>query len=84
MSTGISIEIKREIPEGFKTQKEIVKLRRPMAKDLFGLDFTGVNANKSCAILISRLSSLSEREVEDLEMAQFMKLQNAVTEFINS
>lgn len=78
----VSVEIKRNKPVGFENISEIIKLEVPKARDLYGLDFSGENAMKSCSILISRISSLSLAEVEELDANEFLKLQNKINEFL--
>ncbi len=78
----ISVKIKRKKATHFDVMDELIQLRRPKAKDLFGLDFSGVNGMSSCAVLISRLSNLSVDEVEDLDSKEFIKLQNEINKFL--
>lgn len=79
---SILVKINRQKPKGFENVIEVIKLRRPKAKDLFGLEFQSDKVMQSCAVLISRCSNLSEKEVEELDSSEFMKLQTEINKFI--
>lgn len=53
---------------------DAVTLRKPLVRDLVGLDFTGTHATRSMVVLISRLSELREREVLALGTDDYNRL----------
>lgn len=77
-----AVKISRKKPKGFENISEIIQIRTPLAKDMFGLNFDGENLNRSCAILISRCSSLSFEEISALETPEFLKLQDVINELM--
>ncbi len=79
---SIAIKINRKKGPGFENVTEVIQLREPRAKDLFGLEFTGPSQMQSIAILISRCSSLIIKEVEELEGSEFLKLQDQINKFL--
>jgi len=78
------ILLKTPIKEkGFIKDKVIdsITLRKPTARDLYGLNFSPANINESVVKLISRLSGRSLDSIEQLEWDDLMNLQDKVNKF---
>lgn len=62
---------------------KVVNVRRPKAKDFDGLFFTGVNMNNQMMlVLLSRLTGLKLKIIEELDSIDYMAISNIVTEFV--
>ena len=67
----INLEIKRQKPTEFENVVELVQIRKPMAKDIYGLEFQGPKMHESMATLIARCSNLTEEEIQTLDIEEF-------------
>lgn len=79
----ILVKINRQKPKGFENVTEVIQLRQPTTKDLYGLNFSDpLKHTEAYAILISRLSCLTIKEVDELDAKEFLKLLTKITGFI--
>lgn len=80
----VAVTIQRKKATGFENVTDIIQIRPPKARDLFGLNFLGEHGMKSFAVLISRCSSLTLEEVEDLDAEEFFKLQIEISKLLGT
>jgi hypothetical protein len=87
MDSVITITLKEPLKSRgfFKSNLiEFVKIRRPKIKDLYGLDFSGLNATKSQVILASRLTDLSVEDLEEMNFTDFYTITTAITNLMGT
>jgi len=82
MSSSIAIKVKMVKQDSFECESVLVKFRRPIAIDLYGLIFNGPQHMESLAVLIARLSSLTKQEVDQLDASEFFKLHMELDKFL--
>jgi hypothetical protein len=71
-----AVRIKRKKATGFENVEDVIQIKSPKAKDPYGLVFTGEEAMESIAVLVSRCSSLTKAEIDELDSSEYMKLVN--------
>lgn len=86
MMSNFSQLLKNKADESFNMVTiEEVDIYRVRAKDLMGLDFQTPNTmNDNFATLISRSSNLTREEVEELDLADYQKIQEVVSKVLNA
>lgn len=61
---------------------ELVTVRRPVAKDFFGIDFSKpVNNNVSMCKLISRCSNITEEQAQNLGIWDYSQITQILIDF---
>lgn len=62
---------------------EIIQIRAPCVKDLFGLDFTdGKEVYMNMVILCSRLSGIKCSDLMEMNMTDYMMISKAINELM--
>ena len=61
---------------------DTINIREPLASDMLGLDFLGKNLQESTQVLASRLTTLTKKEIEDLPLKEWIKIQNAINKLM--
>jgi hypothetical protein len=68
---------------GFEETIDIISIRAPKAKDIMGLPFNDPNKQtEAMGVLISRLSGLSMDVVEEMDLADFLNVSNAMQTYL--
>jgi hypothetical protein len=78
-----AVRIKRKKATGFENVEEVIQIRPPMAKDLYGLDFIAGGLLESIGKLVARCSNLTQQEVDELDSSEFMKLVDEMNKYIS-
>lgn len=78
------VEINREKPTGFENVKEVIKVRKPIMKDLVDVDLTTPKLQmEGMLILLSRVTPLSLDELKNLDFQEYEKLSDELGKYLN-